>query len=51
VMMEAVRSSESSISIYQTTRFNILEDSHIQKETMMIVDYDNDDDNTSNSLL
>jgi hypothetical protein len=51
-MMEAVRSSESSISIYQTTRFNILEDSHIQKETMMIVDdYYDDDDNTSNSLL
>jgi hypothetical protein len=29
-MMEAVRVSETSVNIYQTTRRNILEDSHIE---------------------
>jgi hypothetical protein len=28
-MIEAVRSSETSVNIYQTTRRNILEDSHL----------------------
>jgi hypothetical protein len=30
LMMEGVRSSETSVNIYQTTRRNIPEDSHIQ---------------------
>jgi uncharacterized protein YcfL len=31
LMMEAVRSSETLVSIYQTTRCNIAEDGHLHK--------------------
>jgi hypothetical protein len=30
LMMEAVSMSETSVSLYQTTRWNIPEDSHLQ---------------------